>query len=307
MTCTDMTVLSGNFPEVCFAKYGSVPLKAKYLHEMSLRILLHAIDAAANKYKRHIVPWLSMSVDFYVRVFVRVFECPAEVKNSCLKRAMLLQSTQSPSFYLQPLAQASTTKNTYSADILRVGVPSPGDGGNLKLAGPFWVAPIHDQDVIDALLQRVESEHAAKSLAYPLATAPRLIGLLTTMAEELKDIPFYYTIPDLAATLRCTVPTQLQMRSAVINAGYRVSAFHHEADALKTDAPDHVVGHTMPLLPLLTVTVTYSCLVVRFGTSCAPTASSIRRKGARKRIRRKWRRLSSRRRTPSKWTSLFRR
>lgn len=144
-----MTVLSGNFPEVCFAKYGSMPLKARYLHEMSLRILLHSIEIAANKYKRHIVPWLSMSVDFYVRVFVRVFESPAEVKNSCMKRAMVLQSTQCPTFYLQPLASASTNKGTYSGSILRDG----GDGkcaetgGNLKMAGPFWIAPIHDQEV----------------------------------------------------------------------------------------------------------------------------------------------------------------
>lgn len=150
VTCTDMTVLSGNFPEVCFAKYGSMPLKAKYLHEMSLRILLHSIETAANKYKRHIVPWLSMSVDFYVRVFVRVFESPAEVKNSCMKRAMVFQSTQCPTFYLQPLASVSNNKGTYSTSILRDG----GDGkcaesgGNLKMAGPFWIAPIHDQDVL---------------------------------------------------------------------------------------------------------------------------------------------------------------
>jgi tRNA G26 N,N-dimethylase Trm1 len=44
-----MTVLAGNYPDVCFAKYGSVPLKARYCHEMSLRILLHALEASANK------------------------------------------------------------------------------------------------------------------------------------------------------------------------------------------------------------------------------------------------------------------
>ena len=62
-----MPVLSGNYPETCFAKYGSMPLKAKYVHEMSLRILLNAIDSTANKYSRHIVPWVSLSVDFYIR------------------------------------------------------------------------------------------------------------------------------------------------------------------------------------------------------------------------------------------------
>ena len=34
MTCTDTSILCGNFVEACFAKYGSVSLKTKYKHEM---------------------------------------------------------------------------------------------------------------------------------------------------------------------------------------------------------------------------------------------------------------------------------
>eukprot|EP01031_Cornospumella_fuschlensis_P044924 gene44924-54946_t len=48
VTCTDMTALAGAYPEVCFAKYQSMPVKAKYGHEMALRILLHSIDSTAN-------------------------------------------------------------------------------------------------------------------------------------------------------------------------------------------------------------------------------------------------------------------
>ena len=80
----DMPVLSGNYPETCFAKYGSMPLKAKYVHEMSLRILLHAIDSCANKYSRHIVPWVSLSVDFYVRgTCIRVFQASSDALLYC--------------------------------------------------------------------------------------------------------------------------------------------------------------------------------------------------------------------------------
>lgn len=105
VTCTDMTVLSGNFPEVCYSKYGAIPLKARYTHETALRILLHSIDCAANRYKRHIEPWISMSIDYYIRVFVRIHERPAEVKRSVVKTAYILQSSQCPSFWLQPVGQ----------------------------------------------------------------------------------------------------------------------------------------------------------------------------------------------------------
>jgi hypothetical protein len=53
ITCTDMAVLCGSFPEKCFSLYGAVPLKNGYVHEAALRILLHAIEAAANKHKKH--------------------------------------------------------------------------------------------------------------------------------------------------------------------------------------------------------------------------------------------------------------
>jgi N2,N2-dimethylguanosine tRNA methyltransferase len=61
-------VLCGNNGEACWAKYGAYPLHRPYCHEMALRILLASIESHANRYKRHIVPVLSLSIDFYVRV-----------------------------------------------------------------------------------------------------------------------------------------------------------------------------------------------------------------------------------------------
>jgi tRNA G26 N,N-dimethylase Trm1 len=77
-----MASLSGNQPDACFAKYGSMPTHGKYLHEMALRIVLNSLESSACRYHRHIVPILSVGIDFYVRVFVRVFESAQEVGES---------------------------------------------------------------------------------------------------------------------------------------------------------------------------------------------------------------------------------
>lgn len=45
-----------------------------------LRLILHAIATTAGRYGRHIEPLLSLSIDFYMRVFVRVATSPKEVK-----------------------------------------------------------------------------------------------------------------------------------------------------------------------------------------------------------------------------------
>ncbi|KAM0026281.1 putative tRNA (guanine(26)-N(2))-dimethyltransferase [Helianthus debilis subsp. tardiflorus] len=49
-TATDMAVLCGGNGEVCYSKYGSYPLKAKYCHEMALRVLLACIENTSVRY-----------------------------------------------------------------------------------------------------------------------------------------------------------------------------------------------------------------------------------------------------------------
>jgi tRNA (guanine26-N2/guanine27-N2)-dimethyltransferase len=143
VTCTDMPVLSGNYPEVCFAKYGSMPVKCRYMHEMALRILLNSIESAANRYKRYIVPWVSMSIDFYVRVFVRVYESPQEVKNTSLKRIHTFQSTQCPSYFNQTVGirNKSRKDKVKSADS-EPGAPAPAPAANSgPYSGQFLLVP----------------------------------------------------------------------------------------------------------------------------------------------------------------------
>ena len=48
----------------------------------ALRLVLHALSTSASKYGRYIQPLLSLSIDFYVRVFVRVNTAPNEVKKA---------------------------------------------------------------------------------------------------------------------------------------------------------------------------------------------------------------------------------
>lgn len=60
------------------AEYVPLPI----FELQALRIILHSLDQRAGVYQRYIQPLLSVSVDFYIRVFVRVFTGQATVKNS---------------------------------------------------------------------------------------------------------------------------------------------------------------------------------------------------------------------------------
>lgn len=239
ITCTDMGVLSGGHPETCYAKYGSMPTKGKYLHEMALRIVLHSLEAQANRYRRHIVPILSLSIDFYVRLFVRVFTSPAEVKNSCLKASYVYQSLGCGSFFLQPVGRKS--KNNFNPCLTLGDGQCSQTGSRFKIGGPIWNPPIYDMDWVTLLLERVENYRGP----FPPATRKRIHGMLTSVSEELPDAPLFYTLPDICSTLHCNSPRMVDVQAALVNAGYRVSQQHKEPQAIKTDAPDNIVWDIM--------------------------------------------------------------
>ena len=53
-----------------------------FLIFQALRIVLQCVESHANRYGRYIIPLLSISADFYVRVFVRIFSGPAMCKRT---------------------------------------------------------------------------------------------------------------------------------------------------------------------------------------------------------------------------------
>ncbi|KAJ1624404.1 N2,N2-dimethylguanosine tRNA methyltransferase-domain-containing protein, partial [Pavlovales sp. CCMP2436] len=72
-SCTDMETLSGLHEEACAQRYGIEPLPhAPCAQELALRTLLANVAAAAGAVGRKVTPLLSVAVDFYVRVIVRL-------------------------------------------------------------------------------------------------------------------------------------------------------------------------------------------------------------------------------------------
>ncbi|RID81301.1 hypothetical protein BRARA_A03891 [Brassica rapa] len=241
-TATDMAVLCGGNGEVCYSKYGSYPLRGKYCHEMALRILLASIESHANRYKRYIVPVLSVQMDFYVRVFVRVYTSASAMKSTPLKLSYVYQCIGCDSFHLQPVGR-SLPKNNSVRYLPAIGPVVAQDcyhcGKKYNMGGPIWSAPIHDQEWVTSILNSVKSMNDR----YP--AYDRIYAVLTTISEELVDVPLFLSLHNLCATLKCISPSAAMFRSAVINANYRISGTHVNPLGMKTDAPMEVIWDIM--------------------------------------------------------------
>ena len=56
------------------------------------------------------------------------------------------------------------------------------------VGGPIWIDPIHDQGFVQSLLQ-----DGGLSWRDKYGTADRMVGMLSVVAEELPDVPLYYS------------------------------------------------------------------------------------------------------------------
>ena len=252
VTCTDMAALGGSHPETAYGRYGALPIQsAPYLQELALRILLQSMATIAARYGRAIRPVLSVGMAFYVRVFVEIVNDKQAVTNLSLRIGHVYQSTRCPSFLILPNGMmGGKKKNVYQSVRLPQPAVCPDTGAPFKVGGPLWLGPLHDLEVVQEALDRLLNkgsnqvdENVAKKLDInQLATKDRLIGLLSSVREELgEEAPLYYTLSGLCSTLHISSPPLKSVMAALHNAGYRVSGYHKDPHAIKTTAPSTVV------------------------------------------------------------------
>ncbi|KFY36186.1 hypothetical protein V494_05243 [Pseudogymnoascus sp. VKM F-4513 (FW-928)] len=276
VTCTDAGVWASNgYPEKCYSLYGGLPLKGMHSHEGGLRLILHAIASSAARYGLAIEPLLSLSIDFYARVFVKIHKSPADVKFLAGKTMMVYNCDQGcGSWETQLLAQNQlrpnkSGKGTYWKHIFAQ-APTTGQncehcGWRRHLAGPMWAGPLHDAKFIQRILDdlpKVDKE--------TYQTTTRLEGMLSMALEEtlsppprtddlipppvpkgrsdpsvVDPFPFYFIPSVLSKVIHCITPDENAIRGALRHAGYRVTRSHTKAGTIKTDAPWSFIWEVM--------------------------------------------------------------
>jgi tRNA (guanine26-N2/guanine27-N2)-dimethyltransferase len=196
ISVADMPTLRGFRPEVCYARYGSLSVTAPYDPELALRILLRAVDGAANRHRRFIVPWLSVFSNNYIRLYVRVYESSAMLLFNVTKSMFVLQSAACSTFKTIPVgllaAESAVVEVPEPVQLIgNVAPVSPGingqaanqlgrnvlyeavrwslpevceeSGGQWKVVGPVWAGRLHDPAVASELYRRLQFELGASN------------------------------------------------------------------------------------------------------------------------------------------------
>ncbi|KAI1410805.1 dimethylguanosine tRNA methyltransferase [Hypoxylon sp. FL1857] len=270
VTCTDSSVWASNgYPEKAFALYGGAPVKGFHSHEAGLRLIIHSLASTAARYGLAIEPLLSLSIDYYTRIFVKVRKSPAQVKFLAGKTMVvyncdqgcgawetqfLLRHKKAPNksgkgvFYKYGLAMAPTT-DRFCKEC----------GSKMHLAGPMYGGLLHDTDFIKKILDDLPN---VPDDVY--GTKPRIEGMLQTALEEflpppeddlqsikedefaaVEPYPFFFHPTGLARVIHCICPDEDSFRGALRHLGYQVTRSHCKPGSLKTNAPWSVIWHIM--------------------------------------------------------------
>lgn len=284
VTCTDSGVWASNgYPEKCYSLYGGVPVKAWFSHEVGIRLILYSIQTAAAKYGLTIEPLLSLSIDFYIRVFVRVKKSPAAVKFQGGKNMMVYNCDSGcGAWSTQLLMRNKASPNKKGSGVFYKHTFAQGPsidkgcehcGSTMHMAGPMYGGRIHSPDFIKRVLGELDE---APIDVY--GTTPRIRGMLQTALEEIlltpeeqeaekakeeaiqagkkpdpafkeaelaaiDPYPFYFHPATISGILKCSCPPEAPLKGALRGLGYRVTRSHCKPGSMKTDAPWSIIWH----------------------------------------------------------------
>ncbi|KAI9189906.1 RNA methyltransferase tRNA(m5U54)methyltransferase [Blastocladiella emersonii ATCC 22665] len=239
ITCTDLQVLAGtNFTETCFTKYGGMTLKADFCHEMALRLVLNLVTQTAAKHRRYVEPLMSCSIDFYVRIFVRVHASPIDVKKTASRTSLVYLCQGCKDFTHQPLGKVSEDGKKFMFATHKAGGECSQCGRQFHIGGPIYNGPLHNKAFVRSMLEHVK----ANKTSY--GTSTRMEGMLTVIGEEI-DAPLYYSLRSLTTGVHSNSIGLKEIGSALVNAGFEFSISHANPTSVKTSAPSHVVWDIM--------------------------------------------------------------
>ncbi|KAI1383162.1 TRM-domain-containing protein [Hypoxylon trugodes] len=270
VTCTDSGVwASHGYPEKAFALYGGTPVKGFYSHEAGLRLILNGLASTAARYGLAIEPLLSLSIDYYTRIFVKVRKSPAQVKFLAGKTMIVYNCDQGcGAWETQFLVRNKKTPNKSGKGVFYkhgLAMAPTADkqckecGSKMHLAGPMYGGPLHSPDFINKILDDLPN---VSDDVY--GTKTRIEGMLHTALEEflpplednlqssredefaaVEHYPFFFHPSGLSGAIHCICPDEDSFRGALRHLGYQVTRSHCKPGSLKTNAPWSVIWRIM--------------------------------------------------------------
>lgn len=210
LTSTDGRTATGHEREQSLRVYGATARSHPSAHEQALRLLIGTTQQQAARKGFGVAPVFSLFSGSVYRVMLR------------LQKGQQL-SEQNYGFlgYCHGCGEYSTVR---WRELGRV-APCPHDGTPPVLSGPMWLGTLHDRPY----LRRMQA------IARDLGWSDRA-ELLAVMDAEADLPPYFYRVGDIGRRSKADLLPRDVLIQRLRDCGYRATATHLDAQAIKTDA-----------------------------------------------------------------------
>ena len=209
VTATDTAVLCGVYPKVARRRYGATPLNNSFNHETAIRLLAGAVAKAAASLDTGARPVAAHSTRHYVRLYFSI-ETGATRGDSALSN--LGHITWCP--WCGNVTQAPEPRSACEKC-----------GKKARPAGPIWVGPLTDVD----LLRRAKRAAEEMELMKAAATLSALLGV-----DGFP--PWSFSIEDVCSRLGVATVPESAVYRYLRESGYDAMRTPFESSGVKTDA-----------------------------------------------------------------------
>ena len=217
LTATDMAPLCGVHPRACLRKYGGVPLRTEYCHELAIRLMAGCLSMMAAKHETGIEVLFSHSIDHYIRAYA-VVRYGAKVADKSVKQMGYILHCFS-CFH----------RETVSGITSPIRHACPSCGAKLSVAGPLRLGRIADKN----FCSQMEREAEGRSLRQE----KRLLKLMSLVQNEAEAPITYYRVDVICDKLNLPIPPQKKILETIIKEGFQAVLTHFNSRGIKTDAP----------------------------------------------------------------------
>ena len=199
ITATDTAPLAGTYPKKCRRRYGAQSMRSPFGHETGLRILIGHVMREAAKEDRGARCLLSFYADHYFRIYLQMEEGGASA-DRCLAQMGFVEH--------EPV----TGRFSYGSE------------GTPRSAGPLWLGPLHDKELLSAMDAPDDLSEVGRCRKY----------LELWRSEE--EAPFFYDNDEVSSILGMSPPRMGPLLERLNEIG-RASRTHFSPTAIKTALP----------------------------------------------------------------------
>ena len=221
LTATDMAPLCGVHPRACLRKYGGVPLRTEYCHELAVRLVSGCLTMMAAKHEIGIEVVFSHSIDHYVRVYA-VVSHGAKVAD---------KSVQQMGYVIHCFS--CFHRETVSGITAPIKHACPSCGTKLSTAGPLWLGRIADKNFCSLMEKEMEERSFRKK--------KKLQKILSLVKNEAEAPITYYAVDKICDKLNLRVPPQKKVLDKLKKEGFHAILTHFNSRGFRTDAPAKTV------------------------------------------------------------------